>query len=150
MLRINRGTFKFCIWNLKQSTQMAVDIGTVSVRPDLVTVWTCKWTFFYFILLSEFEVRYNWTGVLIEADIWLFQKGLTVNRKAFQVGLLIVFNYHNERTTRFKLLKNEKLLFFLKTSSMTINLGFFGKTSLWMLSKMFFFIERNNLKCFLI
>ncbi|XP_023343546.1 uncharacterized protein LOC111713001 isoform X4 [Eurytemora carolleeae] len=33
----------------------------------------------------EFEVRYNWTGVLIEADIWLFQKGLTVNRKAFQI-----------------------------------------------------------------
>ena len=32
----------FWIWNLKQSTQMAMDIGTVPVRPVLVTLWTCK------------------------------------------------------------------------------------------------------------
>ena len=32
----------FWIWNLKQSTKMAVDIGTVPVRHDLVTLWTCK------------------------------------------------------------------------------------------------------------
>ena len=30
------------ILNLKQSTHMAVDMGTVPVKPDLVTLWTCK------------------------------------------------------------------------------------------------------------
>ena len=30
------------IWNFKQSTYIAVDMGTVPVKPDLVTLWTCK------------------------------------------------------------------------------------------------------------
>ena len=35
--------------------------------------------------ILEFELRHNWTGILVEADVFLYTKSLKLNRKSYQV-----------------------------------------------------------------